>query len=208
MPNDYSPGATFPSFPLALPLDTEELTYETLCRPLEKLVDAVGVIWTGVGGIGGVGGVGTRQQSGTPMFYQGYWVPPVDLTVGIAYVSINAGIGAPIFFPLSLPDGSTLTSVGVPLAGPSHAAFPGGAPGTMPAIQLFKMSATGVRTIIASATDTTATNAAYAAVHSITVTVSEAVDNGAYTYWVALTPEKGAGASIGTFVYHPHTVTA
>ncbi len=82
----------------------------------------------------------------------------------------DVGAANMIRFPLNRLPGDILTSISMSLNGAAGVGHGGNISGmTMPKIQLVKVSSVGVKTILASATDASASAAAYDADHSVTL---------------------------------------
>lgn len=102
----------------------------------------------------------------------------------------------PIYKPLDLPNGCTMTSVSVwikPAGG--HGALPASKPG----LGLFKVSAaTGVSTLITSMADAPASVPAYETRHTLDLSgLTEVIDKTAFQYFIQVFPEFGANAVAG-----------
>ncbi len=114
---------------------------------------------------------------------------------------------------LDMPHGSVLTQLTVNLIGAGgHSTFPISG-WTPPSIQLYKKNTTtGVFAQIVGTPnptiDTSASAAAYQAIHPITMTgLSETVDNSAYEYSIAVLGEQGTGAQAGLIAVSVQTQT-
>jgi hypothetical protein len=76
-----------------------------------------------------------------------------------------------IRFPVELPPGDELTTVFVNFNGSGGGVGHSGVlPATLPLVRLFKMSATGVKTVLAETSDTSASAAIYDAFHLVSLT--------------------------------------
>lgn len=109
-------------------------------------------------------------------------------------------------YELDVPHGANLVSATIYREpNTSHAAFPGGAPGTFPMVRLRRFTlSSGATDTIASQTDpNTSTKTAYETYAGITATVGgdEFVDRSLYRYMVILSTESGANALDGTRVF-------
>lgn len=148
-----------------------------------------------------------RLHTGAPGGLQTAWAPG-GLSSNFEYV--NLVTGPHIWFPLDLDHGSTLNSVSIGLRGAiGHAAFPGGAPVGMPNLEVIKVSALGVGTLIGSATiDASPDVATYEAAHVLTVSgLSEVINVGTHTYWAYFQGEYSTNAIAGSVVYQPKSVS-
>lgn len=87
-----------------------------------------------------------------------------------------------------LPNGGTLTSITLRWQGAAgHGALP-----TMPSIQLYRINEDGTQTSLGSQADTSASVAAYEAVHVITLTgINHVIDRTQYRYVLQVTGETG-----------------
>jgi hypothetical protein len=107
--------------------------------------------------------------------------------------------------------GSTLTRLTVRWIGAvGHAAFPGGAP-TMPHWELYAVDNAGASTLVATATDTSATHTAYETAHSISNSaIAHTVTLDTHRYVLEMTGESApnffANANI-IQVFTTHSVT-
>lgn len=109
-------------------------------------------------------------------------------------------------FELRLPRVGTCTSIVARLKG---AAGHAGLPGTMPALSFDRTPvSTGVRAQVATVSDPSASTAAYQAMHTVTLAVSETlnpgVDNNIYT--VRIAGEAGANALTGLLLTEVYAV--
>ena len=100
-----------------------------------------------------------------------------------------------------LTNGSTLDTVLVRYKGTGHAAFPGGAPGTMPLVTVYRYDQDGAASSLGSASDTSGTEAIYDAAHTIAVAgLATVIDLTQYRYAVSIASESGANYQAGAIV--------
>jgi hypothetical protein len=113
----------------------------------------------------------------------------------------SAGV---LWFDMStvLPKSGVLTQLELFFAGaPGHAAFPGGAPATMPKLSLWRKHAqtAGAATSLGTATDASATEAIYEGVHGLSITgLTEAISHSSDNrYYLTFEGETGANSIVG-----------
>lgn len=145
---------------------------------------------------------GDHAVSATPLFDLSKWqifgAGRIDSLAGNAGGVVNEhvlwGLG-------DLPQGVSITQVSVsinPSNGGNHGAFPGGKPAQMPSVSLIKvLHSTGAATTVETGTDSSSTQAAYEAQHTITHTLAtpEVVDRALYSYFIRFQQEGGANSN-------------
>ncbi len=114
-----------------------------------------------------------------------------------------------LYFPVQLPNGSTWVEAhAIFLGAAGHAAFPGGAPATMPVMRAVRFNPlTATIGVIASHTDASASAAVFQAIHALSIVgMAEVVDTTTYNYFIKIETEGGAGGIAGDQVYGAQVV--
>jgi hypothetical protein len=141
----------------------------------------------------------TRTQSlaGAPDLLFANWV-----SNGVDWYNGNTGAGLFLFMD-RLPHAGVITSVTVKYEGATgHAAFPGGAPATMPSLELIKVGSLGSTSSIGTVSDTSASAGVYEAAHAITISgLSETTDLTTDRYVLVFTAESGINSIAGGVIY-------
>lgn len=134
-----------------------------------------------------------RVQEGSPMAVSTDWAVDGDGRM------INLIVGRKVTVPLDVPHGAELNTVTVGYrAATGHAAFPGGAPATMPYVDVRFYDTTGGEDSILDQLDTSSSAAAFESDHTITVTgMTHTVDRTSRRYHVEITSEVGSGSIVG-----------
>lgn len=187
---------------------------DTWTTPLQDLAD--GDLIDGAAFLAAQQGVGNRTEflrkrvigaeSETIMFP--LIAMPLDTSLATAWTFGNSGSAYAInqgttgsagliFLELALPKSCRLTTLSVILAGATgHVALPA----TMPTVQLHRQDTGSVAapTLVASATDTSATFAAYELAHAVTLTgLSEVIAHSGNRWYVRVSGETGANSVAG-----------
>lgn len=133
----------------------------------------------------------TRSEDSTPRLSGTDWA---FTSTGTILASIANGDH--VEWPITAPHGSVLTAFAV-LLQPSGGH--GGLPANLPALLVYKRNlTTGGTTNVATATDSSASVAAYQAVHTVTASgFTETIDRATYGYFARISNEFGVDALVG-----------
>lgn len=188
--------------------------YDALATGVTSLSTTVGTHTTSlaalVGGTLAVAGVKLSSQSITR--HVAAWFTGASDVLGAAQWYVLASgrpaqilAAAPVFFPLDVPHGATLTAVSIAVdPDSSHGTMTGV---TRPTLEVLKVDSAGAETLVGTQLDTNVLLAAYEAAHTIAVSgLSETINRSTYTYVAVLRGEDGANFKEG-LVAGPVSVT-
>lgn len=126
------------------------------------------------------------------------WLP--SLTAPGVWVCQTTTANRPVWFPFSPPVGMVLTAWEVYLQGAgAHV----GVPAVLPQVQLghYRID-TGAFTSLSLVNDTSASTAAYQAIHAVSASgLTHTVDRSLYRYTIGINNESGANALVGQMVH-------
>jgi len=128
-----------------------------------------------------------------------HWVLHSSRTLSWSQTDVTFELAVPLEFPLHVPRGATLTAVNMRIIGAGgHADDASGhiAISRLPTLSVRAMRS-GVPEVLASAQDTSATSAAYQAVHDLAVSLSYDVAPTGERLVAVLGGEYGTGAVVG-----------
>lgn len=137
------------------------------------------------------------------------WQPPTALAAAPVTMAQAAAVTPGVYdemmeYRADVPQTSIFSSVTVRVKGSSLLA---GLPATLPTVRVVRTSVLdGTAIVLATATDATASLAAYKLDHDITVSVSVLTDRTQYEYLVYVEGDSGSGGTFGLEVSSPRMV--